>query len=82
MTHADEAALVEGARTDPAAFGVLHNRYVGRIYAYALCLQLHADEPAPPQLIELPTPTIGFTHPEKQRPAGAAHLHPAGHLIH
>jgi len=36
MTPADEATLIEQARTDPAAFGVLYDRYVGRIYAYAL----------------------------------------------
>lgn len=35
MTHADEAKLIEQAKTDPAAFGVLYDRYVGRIYAYA-----------------------------------------------
>jgi RNA polymerase sigma-70 factor (ECF subfamily) len=29
-----EALLVEQARTDPAAFGVLYTRYVDRIYAY------------------------------------------------
>jgi RNA polymerase sigma-70 factor (ECF subfamily) len=31
---ADEAALVAQARHDPAAFGVLYERYVDRIYAY------------------------------------------------
>ncbi len=32
----DEAALVERAKNDPAAFGTLYNRYVERIYGYAL----------------------------------------------
>lgn len=36
MTLADEATLIEQARADPAAFGILYDRYVGRIYAYAL----------------------------------------------
>lgn len=31
----DEADLVERAQRDPAAFGVLYDRYVDRIYAYA-----------------------------------------------
>lgn len=30
----DEAALVERARTDPAAFGQLYEHYVDRVYAY------------------------------------------------
>lgn len=30
----EEAALVEQARLDPAAFGVLYERYVDRVYAY------------------------------------------------
>ncbi len=32
--HGDEATLVAQARHDPAAFGVLYERYVERIYAY------------------------------------------------
>lgn len=36
MTHQDESALVERARTDANAFGVLYDRYVGRIYAYVM----------------------------------------------
>lgn len=32
--QAEEAALVERARGDPAAFGALYERYVDRIYAY------------------------------------------------
>jgi RNA polymerase sigma-70 factor, ECF subfamily len=32
----DEAALVELARADPAAFAPLYERYVGRIYRYCL----------------------------------------------
>lgn len=32
----DEAALVERAKSDSAAFGALYNRYVERIYGYAL----------------------------------------------
>lgn len=32
----DEAALVERAKNDSAAFGALYNRYVERIYGYAL----------------------------------------------
>jgi RNA polymerase sigma-70 factor (ECF subfamily) len=36
MTHADEAALVERAKTDPLAFAALYDRYVERLYAYAL----------------------------------------------
>lgn len=32
----DEAGLVERAKSDSAAFGVLYNRYVERIYGYAL----------------------------------------------
>lgn len=32
----DEADLVERAKIDPAAFGALYNRYVERIYGYAL----------------------------------------------
>ena len=35
MTHADESVLVERARTDPAAFGTLYDRYMERIYSYA-----------------------------------------------
>lgn len=35
MTHVDEAALVEQARQDPAAFAALYDRYVERIYGYA-----------------------------------------------
>jgi RNA polymerase sigma-70 factor (ECF subfamily) len=31
---ADEAALVEQAKTDPEAFGLLYERYVDRIYNY------------------------------------------------
>jgi len=31
----DEAELVQRAKTDPAAFGVLYERYVGKIYTYA-----------------------------------------------
>ncbi|CUS04955.2 putative RNA polymerase sigma-H factor [Candidatus Promineifilum breve] len=34
--YPDEAALVEQAKSDPAAFGVLYDRYVDRIYGYAL----------------------------------------------
>lgn len=34
--YSDEAALVEQARSDPAAFGALYDRYVDRIYGYAL----------------------------------------------
>ncbi len=34
-TYLDEAALVERAKHDPAAFGVLYDRYVDRIYGYA-----------------------------------------------
>ena len=34
--YPDEAALVEQAKSDPAAFGVLYDRYVERIYGYAL----------------------------------------------
>lgn len=34
--YSDEAALVEQAKGDPAAFGVLYDRYVDRIYGYAL----------------------------------------------
>jgi RNA polymerase sigma-70 factor (ECF subfamily) len=30
----EEGALVERAKTDPDAFGVLYERYVGRIYSY------------------------------------------------
>ena len=30
----DEAVLVERARTDPAAFGQLYERYVDRVYSY------------------------------------------------
>jgi RNA polymerase sigma-70 factor (ECF subfamily) len=30
----DDAALVERARSDPEAFGILYERYVDRIYAY------------------------------------------------
>jgi RNA polymerase sigma-70 factor (ECF subfamily) len=33
---ADEAALVERAKHDPLAFGALYDRYVDRIYGYAL----------------------------------------------
>ncbi|MCC9077753.1 sigma-70 family RNA polymerase sigma factor [Litorilinea aerophila] len=33
-TQAEEALLVEQARQDPAAFGILYERYVDRIYAY------------------------------------------------
>lgn len=36
MTHTDEAALVERAKTDPMAFAALYDRYVERLYAYAL----------------------------------------------
>lgn len=36
MTLTDEATLIEQARADPAAFGILYDRYVDRIYAYAL----------------------------------------------
>lgn len=32
----DEAALVERAKHDPTAFGTLYDRYVSRIYSYAL----------------------------------------------
>ena len=32
--QAEEATLIENARTDPAAFGELYERYVDRIYAY------------------------------------------------
>lgn len=35
-SSADEAALVERAKHDPAAFGTLYDRYVARIYSYAL----------------------------------------------
>lgn len=34
-TYSDEAALVERAKRDPAAFGALYDRYVERIYGYA-----------------------------------------------
>jgi RNA polymerase sigma-70 factor (ECF subfamily) len=34
--YSDEAALVERAKSDPAAFGALYDRYVDRIYGYAL----------------------------------------------
>lgn len=34
-TYSDEAALVESAKRDPAAFGALYDRYVDRIYGYA-----------------------------------------------
>jgi RNA polymerase sigma-70 factor (ECF subfamily) len=34
--YSDEAALVERARDNPAAFGALYDRYVDRIYGYAL----------------------------------------------
>lgn len=30
----DEVALVEMAKTDPGSFGILYERYVGRIYGY------------------------------------------------
>lgn len=33
-THSQEAQLVERARSDPQAFGVLYEHYVDRIYAY------------------------------------------------
>ncbi len=36
VIDADEATLVERARRDPAAFGALYDRYVDRIYGYAL----------------------------------------------
>jgi RNA polymerase sigma-70 factor (ECF subfamily) len=32
----NEAALVERAKSDPSAFGALYDRYVDRIYGYAL----------------------------------------------
>jgi RNA polymerase sigma-70 factor (ECF subfamily) len=32
--HQDDATLVERARTDPAAFGVLYERYVQKVYNY------------------------------------------------
>jgi RNA polymerase sigma-70 factor (ECF subfamily) len=32
--QAEEATLIENARTDPTAFGELYERYVDRIYAY------------------------------------------------
>ena len=32
----DDSSLAAAARCDPQAFGVLYDRYVGRIYAYAL----------------------------------------------
>ena len=39
---ADEAALVERAKRDPLAFGALYDRYVDRIYGYALRETGHA----------------------------------------
>ena len=33
-TDLAEAALVEHARTDPAAFGYLYKQYVDRVYSY------------------------------------------------
>lgn len=36
MTFPTEDALIEQARLDPQAFGVLYDRYVDRIYAYTL----------------------------------------------
>lgn len=35
MTYADEARLIKQAQTDPAAFAVLYDRHVDRIYGYA-----------------------------------------------
>lgn len=35
-SRSDEAALVERAKHEPAAFGTLYDRYVARIYGYAL----------------------------------------------
>ena len=34
--YSDEAALVEQAKGDPVAFGALYDRYVDRLYGYAL----------------------------------------------
>ena len=34
MTESEEALLVERAKEDPAAFGVLYERYVKKIYSY------------------------------------------------
>lgn len=39
---ADESALVERAKRDPVAFGALYDRYVDRIYGYALRETGHA----------------------------------------
>lgn len=39
---ADESALVERAKRDPLAFGALYDRYVDRIYGYALRETGHA----------------------------------------
>jgi RNA polymerase sigma-70 factor (ECF subfamily) len=36
MSPSDEASLVEQARTDPQAFAELYNRYVGRVFMFAL----------------------------------------------
>ncbi len=33
-TAQEEAALVERAKADPAAFGILYERYIDRVYAY------------------------------------------------
>lgn len=34
MEHVSDASLIERARTDPEAFGILYERYVDRIYSY------------------------------------------------
>ena len=41
----DEAALIAAARTEPAAFGELYKRYLGRVYGY-LRARTSSDEDA------------------------------------
>ena len=72
MTHVDEAALVERARRDPAAFATLYDRYVERIYGYAA---RQVAETAVAQDITAATFEKALRHIGRYRP-GAAGLAP------
>jgi len=65
MTHADEATLAQRAGQDPAAFAVLYDRYVERIYAY---VARQVEETAVAQDITAATFEKALRHIRRYRP--------------
>ena len=72
MTHVDEAALVERAGQDPAAFATLYDRYVERIYSY---VARQVEDTAVAQDITAATFEKALRHIRRYRP-GAMGLAP------